>query len=93
MERRINKKISEYVTEFKDDIKTKALQLGLANDSNMCQLVQYICDYERLVLSKDDFMKRKRVKNVVIAAAQKELIMNSALDAERMKPRYIAELI
>jgi len=65
MERRINKKISEYVTEFKDDIKTKALQLGLANDNNMCQLVQYICDYERLVLSKDDFMKRKRVKNVV----------------------------
>ncbi len=65
MERRINKKISEYVTEFKDDVKTKALQLGLSNDTNMCQLVHYICDYERLVLSKDDFMKRKRVKNVV----------------------------
>ena len=65
MERRINKKISEYVTEFKDDIKSKAIQLGLANDANMCHLVQYICDYERLTLTKDDFMKRKRVKNVV----------------------------
>ena len=65
MERRINKRITEYVTEFKEDIKTKAIQLGLASNPNMGQLVQYICDYERLVLNKEDFLKRKRVKNVV----------------------------
>ena len=65
MERRINKRISEYITEFKDDIKTKALQLGLASDTQMGHLVQFICDYERLSLSKEDFLKRKRVKNVV----------------------------
>ena len=31
----------------------------------MSQLVQYIYDYDRLVLGKEDFLKRKRVKNVV----------------------------
>ena len=65
MERRINKKIEAYITNLKDDIKLKADQLGLANDLNLSQLVQYIYDYDRLVLSKEDFLKRKRVKNVV----------------------------
>ena len=65
MERRINKKIESYITELKDCVRTKADQLGLANDPNLSQLVQYIYDYDRLVLSKEDFLKRKRVKNVV----------------------------
>ena len=65
MERRINKKIESYITELKDCVRAKADQLGLANDPNLSQLVQYVYDYNRLVLSKDDFLKRKRVKNVV----------------------------
>ena len=65
MERRINKKIEGYITDLKDNIKLKADQLGLATDLNMVQLVQYVYDYDRLVLGKDDFVKRKRVKNVV----------------------------
>lgn len=65
MERRINKKIESYITELKDSVRTKADQLGLATDPNLSQLVQYIYDYDRLVLGKDDFLKRKRVKNVV----------------------------
>jgi len=65
MERRINKKIELYITELKDNIRTKADQLGLATDPNLSQLVQYIYDYDRLVLVKEDFLKRKRVKNVV----------------------------
>ena len=32
----------------------------------MTQLVQYIFDYERLTLAKEDFMKRKRVKNSIV---------------------------
>jgi len=66
MEKRINKKIDSWISEFKEDIKTKALDIGLINDSNLTQLVQFIFDYERLSLTKDDFMKRKRVKNSVI---------------------------
>jgi len=65
MERRINKKIESYITDLKDSVRSKADQLGLATDPNLSQLVQYIYDYDRLVLGKEDFLKRKRVKNVV----------------------------
>ncbi len=61
MERRINKKIEQYLSDFKENIRTKAIEL----ESKDLQLIQYICDYERLNLSKEDFMKRKRVKNTV----------------------------
>jgi hypothetical protein len=66
MEKRINKKIEVYVSKFKEDIKKRATELGLTQDESLSQLVQYIYDYdERLSLCKEDFMKRKRVKNVV----------------------------
>jgi hypothetical protein len=67
MERRLNKKIESYITAFKDNIKDKATHLGITKNDNGSgnQLLQYIYDYDRLVLDKDDFTKRKRVKNVV----------------------------
>jgi hypothetical protein len=65
MERRINKKIDAWITDFKDNIRNKATSLDLQNDINLTSLVQYIYDYERMCLTKEDFMKRKRVKNVV----------------------------
>jgi hypothetical protein len=65
MEKRINKKIETYLSEFKDKVKEKAYHIGLNNDSHLTQLVQYIYDYERLCLIKEDFMKRKRVKNAI----------------------------
>ena len=64
MERRINKKIENYLSDLKENVRTKALELS-SKDPSLHQLVQYIYDYERLNLGKEDFMKRKRVKNVV----------------------------
>lgn len=64
MERRINKKIENYLSDFKENVRTKAVELA-PKDPSLHQLVQYIYDYERLNLCKEDFMKRKRVKNVV----------------------------
>ena len=65
MERRINKRIESYITAFKDELREKVLCLDVQSEASKNQLVQYIYDYERLTLDKDDFMKRKRVKNVV----------------------------
>jgi hypothetical protein len=65
MEKRINKKIESYLSEFKDKVKDKAGELGINTDDKLSQIVQYIYDYDRLVLLKEDFMKRKRVKNAV----------------------------
>ena len=64
MERRINKKIESYISELKENVKKKASELGKEVVKDL-ELVQYIYDYERLILVKEDFMKRKRVKNIV----------------------------
>jgi hypothetical protein len=65
MEKRLNKKVEGYLAEFKDNIREKATQLGISKNDNVGQLVQYIYDYERLSFVKEDFQKRKRVKNFV----------------------------
>lgn len=65
MERRINKRIEGYITTFKDELREKVLNFDAENEMSRNQLIQYIYDYERLTLEKDDFLKRKRVKNVV----------------------------
>ena len=61
VERRINKTIETYLTEFKENIQQKSIELGIQNDG----LIQYIFDYDRLTLNKEEFIKRKRVKNIV----------------------------
>jgi len=61
MERRINKRVDTYMTNFKENIKDKMELLGVKNDV----LLQYVYDYNRIEFTQDDFMKRKRVKNVV----------------------------
>ena len=65
MEKRINKKICDYISTFKSDIKEQTARLGLSDIEDTTKLLQYIYDYERFSLNKDDFIKRKRVKNVV----------------------------
>lgn len=65
MEKRLNKKLDTFMTSFKDNIREKATQLGLASDHTSTQLLQYIYDYERVCFGKEDFQKRKRVKNFV----------------------------
>jgi hypothetical protein len=41
------------------------MQIGLTKNEQVNQLLQYIYDYERLSFAKEDFQKRKRVKNFV----------------------------
>ena len=65
MERRLNKKAETYITTFKDSIREQSGLLGMGKNDQVNQLLQYIYDYNRLVFTKDDFQKRKRVKNFV----------------------------
>jgi hypothetical protein len=65
MEKRLNEKAKNYITSFKDNIREKAKQMGMSNNEQMNQLLQYIYDYDRLSFSKEDLQKRKRVKNFV----------------------------
>ena len=65
MERRLNKKLELYITSFKDDIREKATQIGILENNGSNELLQFIYDYNRLSFNKEDFMKRKRCKNIV----------------------------
>ena len=63
MEKRINIRISAYVTAFKKDLKD--LIESKEKFKHQYELINFIESYERLTLTKEDFVKRKRVKNVV----------------------------
>ena len=69
MERRINKKAEDYVCKFKENIATKIIDIkgkkGKNTEEEFRELLDYVYNYERFKLSKEDFLKRKRVKNVV----------------------------
>ena len=66
MERRLNKKTDEYFREFKNNIKNKVSQIqSVGPNESVVELLQFIVDYENLSFTKDDLIKRKRVKNMV----------------------------
>ena len=65
MEKRLNKKIENYITKFKDDIKGMVTEMGCSQDEKINELLLYIYGYEHPILNKEDFQKRKRVKNFV----------------------------
>jgi len=64
MEKRVNTKLETYITDFKQNIceKIKIMNFdsGLQNE-----LLEFVYDYDRLCLSKEDFVKRKRIKNSI----------------------------
>lgn len=65
MEKRINTRIQQYVSKFKDDIRTKLVDLKFDNTKQVNDLLEHIYEYDRLILEKDDFVKRKRVQNAI----------------------------
>ena len=66
MESRLNDKAKLYVSEFKDSIRNKIVDLKLSQHSeDINDLLEYVYEYPRLMYEKDDFVKRKRVKNAI----------------------------
>jgi len=78
MERRINARIDAYLIEFKNNIsaqfeavRQKHANLDETNTNthtmhkDYAEVMSFIYSADKLKLSKEDFMKRKRIKNVV----------------------------
>ena len=65
MEKRLNRKIGNYMHDFKDGIKEKMAELGFEKDQRYIELLQYIYDMQTVEITKIDLQKRKRVKNSV----------------------------
>jgi len=66
MEKRISKKVDAHISQFKNDIKD-----WLDNSSDLSSLgvrsdfLRFVYDYQQLNLGKEDFQRRKRIKNSV----------------------------
>ena len=65
MEKCLNKKLETYITQFKDNIKNKIAELNFEEKSKVNDILEFVYEYNRLTLDKDDFVKRKRVKNSI----------------------------
>jgi hypothetical protein len=78
MEKRINKKVSTYIYDFKNDIVSKLKKTldtypydGSEHiTTNINEIIDYIYNYDTIEkknvdITKEDFQKRKRVKNTV----------------------------
>ena len=65
MERRFNIKLEHYLKSFKDGIRDKIISLNMEQNDDMNKLIEYIYDYNRITVDKEDFIKRKRVKNSI----------------------------
>ena len=69
MERRIAKKVENHQVLFKTSIQTwmeeSQVKVVAGESDKTSEFLQYIYDYSGLLLSKEDFQKRKRIKNVV----------------------------
>ena len=66
MERRLNKKINDYVHNFKTELVEKIKTTQTTSPSpEMMELINYVYQFDNLEINKDDLMKRKRVKSTV----------------------------
>ena len=64
MQKRLPIKHDHFFNTFKDALTHQMISKGIPDDINS-DLLQFIYDYPNLELAKEDFQKRKRVKNSV----------------------------
>jgi hypothetical protein len=65
MDKRINKKIEIYVTSFKDNVRDKITELDFNEKTKINELLEFVYEYNRFSLAKEDLSKRKRIKNSI----------------------------
>lgn len=65
MDKKVNKIIETYVSSYKQDIKKKAISIGFNEQSKIEDLIEYVMEYERLVIPKEECIKQKRTKGPV----------------------------
>ena len=65
MEKHLNKHIEAYIIKFKDDIRQKINDINFDEKKKINELIEYVYEYTKLQLEKEDVIKRKRVKNAI----------------------------
>ena len=64
MEKRINKKITQHLSIFKEQLKEKLYELNINNEDKI-KFLEFLYNYPHMLIESTDLLKRKRVKNVV----------------------------
>ena len=65
MEKRLILKINEYQDQFKSDIKTWIESNPDMQFNTKSDFLKFIYDYDSILIGKEDFIKRKRIKSFV----------------------------
>ena len=65
MEKKLSKKIDNYIDDFKNSIKEWIEKENKIPHSVKSDFLKFIYDFNNLSFNKEDFMKRKRVKSIV----------------------------
>lgn len=65
MEKHIISKVDNYVINFKKDIHNKINELKLIDNPKINNLLEYIYEYPKIDFEKEDFIRRKRLKNTI----------------------------
>ena len=96
MEIRLNRKIKTHSQSFKNDIKNKMNLLGLLEQTQGKELLQYIYDYSIIEITKMDLQKRKRVRIVYLSAKDAvllELITNSVPGEKKQGKNFAVHIL
>ena len=64
MEGRINQRFGDYIQEFKNSVIDVVKKQDLPQDA-LENIIQIVYDYDKFRLTKEDLVKRKRVKNTI----------------------------
>lgn len=64
MENRVNRIVETYFTDFKDEMRTLINNLDFHKDYKTT-LLEFLYNYDKLEITKENITKRKRVKNVL----------------------------
>lgn len=65
MEKKLNLKSEQYFSQFKDSVRQKAIDIGFSELDKINELLEHVYEYDRLVFTKEDISKRKRIKNSI----------------------------
>ena len=65
MEKIINKNIEEYLTKYKMEIRTKMSELKFSDDEKKNKLLEFVFDYDRLTIKKEELKKPSRLKTII----------------------------
>ena len=85
MEKRINKKIDNWRTTFKNDI-IKHIQQNKNNKNFVRNIEEYIINYQSIIIDKTDLTKRKRIKILYFCDKCCALRANGEQCSRRRKP-------